>query len=581
MQQDTDGDGAGNMCQKPENGVEGLTAVPVHTQLEENPPVRFVRIESESRRTRISELNLFNQHGEDYIYRVSGQQFDRSGLLSKVSIRPKKCDGDASWLYDIYYDAFDVVIGGDIVTSITALTDDLRIADYDNVEVKFTSGHCHVDSKLRNTYIDLDLSKLGTASGPIEEGDGVIVGFRLGKVRVGPDKVMVSGYCDSVIYYADEQVGVGTFDLRTVDILKESTGRWSCSLGSEEYRYPFGQASSFGVGQKPQSVAVGYFDDDGYQDLAVANLGSNNVSILLGAGNGSFRAATSLTVGSSPTSVAVGDFNQNGYQDLAVANNGSDNVSILLGAGDGTFIAGASPGVGSGPMSVTVGDFDRNGYQDLAVANSGSDNVSILLGAEDGTFSAAASPGVGSAPYSVVVGYFDGDVYQDLAVANINSHYVSILRGKGDGTFVGATNFSVGPATGSVAVGDFNEDGNQDLAATSLGSDNVSILFGAGDGTFGAATSVSVGAGQSSVAVGDFNGDKDQDLAVATTGSDNHPASILLGAGDGTFGGAIEVQALSGVGNYIAVGDFDGDGDQEDIAVTDWKLGKVWILLGN
>jgi hypothetical protein len=52
-------------------------------------------------------------------------------------------------------------------------------------------------------------------------------------------------------------------------------------------------------------VAVGDFNADGTPDLAVANLGSNTVSILLGAGGGSFGAATSFAVGSRPFSVAV------------------------------------------------------------------------------------------------------------------------------------------------------------------------------------------------------------------------------------------------------------------------------------
>jgi hypothetical protein len=77
-------------------------------------------------------------------------------------------------------------------------------------------------------------------------------------------------------------------------------------------------------------VAVGDFDGDGKPDLAVANFGSNNVSVLLGNGDGSFQAAQNFGVGSSPYSVAVGDFNGDGVQDLAVANSGSNNVSVLI-----------------------------------------------------------------------------------------------------------------------------------------------------------------------------------------------------------------------------------------------------------
>ena len=49
-------------------------------------------------------------------------------------------------------------------------------------------------------------------------------------------------------------------------------------------------------------------------------LNSNNVSVLLGNGAGGFGPATNFNVGSSPVSMAVGDFNGDGNQDLAVAN---------------------------------------------------------------------------------------------------------------------------------------------------------------------------------------------------------------------------------------------------------------------
>jgi len=80
-------------------------------------------------------------------------------------------------------------------------------------------------------------------------------------------------------------------------------------------------------------VAVGDFNGDGKSDLAVANAYSNNVSVLLGTGTGSFGPATDSTVGSGPRSVAVGDFNGDGKSDLAVANANSSNVSVLLGTG--------------------------------------------------------------------------------------------------------------------------------------------------------------------------------------------------------------------------------------------------------
>src|SRR5215831_15948926 len=93
--------------------------------------------------------------------------------------------------------------------------------------------------------------------------------------------------------------------------------------------------------------------------------------------NVSFIARRDFGAGTNPISVAVGDFNGDGVQDLAVANGNSNNVSVLLGNGDGTFQAAVNFDAGGGPVSVAVGDFNGDGVQDLAVANIGSFNVSV------------------------------------------------------------------------------------------------------------------------------------------------------------------------------------------------------------
>jgi hypothetical protein len=155
----------------------------------------------------------------------------------------------------------------------------------------------------------------------------------------------------------------------------------------------FSAAANFGVGITPLSVAVGDFNGDGISDLAVANFRSNNVSILLGTGFGNFSAPSFVFIGAgtNPRSIAIGDFNGDGKSDLAVANLSSNNVSILLGTGTGTFGAATNFTVGTSPTSVAIGDFNGDGISDLAVANDGSTTVSILLGTGTGTFGAATT----------------------------------------------------------------------------------------------------------------------------------------------------------------------------------------------
>jgi hypothetical protein len=326
-----------------------------------------------------------------------------------------------------------------------------------------------------------------------------------------------------------------------------------------------GAPSAFGAGTEPDSVAVGDFNGDGKLDLAVANEGSNNISILLGMGDGTFQAAVDYGAGTAPDSVAVGDFRRDGKLDLVVANDGSNNVSILLGNGDGTFQAAVNYGVGSAPTSVAVGDFNGDGKLDLAVVNELSNNVSILLGNGDGMFQAAVNYGAGLSLFSVAVGDFNGDGKLDLAVASGGSDYVSVLLGNGDGTFKTAVQYVAGLEPISVAVADFNGDGKLDLAVANYESNNVSILLGKGDGTFQAAVDYGIGtenypATPGSVAVGDFNGDGKLDLVVGGVESDNvSVVSVLLGNGDGTFQAAVNYGAGAGQ-TSVAVGDFNGDG---------------------
>ena len=335
-------------------------------------------------------------------------------------------------------------------------------------------------------------------------------------------------------------------------------------------------ATNIAAGIHPAGVAVGDFNGDGNQDLAVANAGwipnPSNVSILLGNGAGNFSAPTNFGVGVDPTSVAVGDFNGDGNQDLAVANFNSNNVAVLLGNGAGNFSAATYFGPENYPASVAVGDFNGDGRQDLAVANYGSAKVSILLGNGVGTFGGNNTFTVGTSPYSVAIGDFNGDGKQDLAVAN-QTGTVSILLGDGAGSFSAATNFDADLGAGSVVVGDFNADGNQDLAVAN--SNSISILLGDGAAHFSGPTTFGADSGAGPLAVGDFNGDGKQDLAAANYNSNS--VSILFGDGAGSFSAATNFGA--GVHPFaVAVGDFNGDGKQ-DLAAPNIDSGNVSIML--
>src|ERR1044072_8205583 len=121
------------------------------------------------------------------------------------------------------------------------------------------------------------------------------------------------------------------------------------------------------------------------------------VRFFLGDGAGGFHETTDSNVGSgvNPISVAIGDFNRDGNQDLALSSFGDSFVNfcdqcvtIRLGDGTGRFPDAMSSTVGAGtrPESVVVGDFNRDGKEDLAVANGGNPDFdpSITIQLADG-----------------------------------------------------------------------------------------------------------------------------------------------------------------------------------------------------
>jgi len=350
----------------------------------------------------------------------------------------------------------------------------------------------------------------------------------------------------------------------------------------------FAPAVNFPVGHAPFAVAVAEFNGDGKLDLVVANAGSDDVTILLGDGQGGFLEASGspVSAGGGPFSVATADFNGDGKIDLAVANYDSGNVSIFLGDGRGGFNeAMDSPlAAGSNPASVAVGDFNGDGKTDLAVANHVSHNVTILLGNGDGSFNPApGSPVVaGYFPAAVVVSDFNGDGRPDLAVANFtNSFNLTILLGDGSGRFTPTegAGLDLGFFPDALAAGDFNGDGKSDLAVVTQ-APGIVILLGDGTGGFSSIRFIPEALNiPFSVVIADVNGDGKPDLAVGNVGSTN--VSILLGDGYGNFKAAVGSPFTVGdEPKAVAVGDFNSDG-RPDLAVANIDSDNVTVLINS
>jgi glucose/arabinose dehydrogenase len=347
----------------------------------------------------------------------------------------------------------------------------------------------------------------------------------------------------------------------------------------------FASPTSYPTATNAHGVGTGDVNGDGKLDLAVANAGSGNVSVLLGNGNGTFQASANFATGVSPKSVTVADVSGDGRLDLVTADQGSSTVSVLRGNGAGSFAAATSFPACNQAHEVALGNFNGDGMPDIAVACWGGSVISVLLATGGGSFGPPINSTSGAAPHSLVARDFDRDGKQDLAVANRDGNNVGVLRGNGNGTFAAPAVYPTGAGPHSIRIGDLNRDGNSDLVTANEAADNVSVLLGAAGGTFAPASNYATGQVPKGIAVGDLNGDGLPDVVTSNTAG-NYPSgnsnpggdqvSVLLGNGAGALGSPANF--LAGHTPFsVVVAQLDSDG-QPDLATANWFGNSVSVI---
>ncbi|MGV9266160.1 FG-GAP-like repeat-containing protein [Kitasatospora sp. NPDC003701] len=242
------------------------------------------------------------------------------------------------------------------------------------------------------------------------------------------------------------------------------------------------------VARFPTGVAVGDFDGDGTPDLATSDANTNNASVVLGNGDGTFGAATQFALGgaTNPQGIAAADLNGDGHPDLVTANASTGTLSVLLGDGTGGF--GTASSVPAGvtlPSRPELADVNEDGRPDAIVVAPGSPGrVAVLLGDGTGGFGTANVLSAGTNLSSASVADLNGDGHADLVVSSADSNEVVVLEGDGTGAFGSPLAFGLagGRNPQATAVADLDGDGRPDVATANSNSsatfvNDASVLF--------------------------------------------------------------------------------------------------------
>ncbi len=350
-------------------------------------------------------------------------------------------------------------------------------------------------------------------------------------------------------------------------------------------------AMSASVGRVPEALTVGDFNVDGHLDVATVNARSDDVTLLLGNGNGTFQGPTSFSVGENPMFLAAGDLNADHIPDLAVVSTANDSLHILLGKGEGTFQASKMYQTGKGPTFLALEDVDQDQDLDIVIVNSGwlghypPFSIAVFRNRGDGQFGMPSmyeqKDRDGMFPTQVFMEDFTNDGYPDLAISwsppgwSSPKGLISVLINRQNGSFMLTDEIQAGSKLTAVSGADLDADGDEDLVVTSTYTDTVGVLLREQDGAFGDPDFYEVGFSPASLALGDLDRDGILDIGVANRASNS--VSVLLGNENGTFRHAGHF-AVGRTPTGLILEDFNGD-RHADLLVSNSGSDDVSVLL--
>ena len=326
------------------------------------------------------------------------------------------------------------------------------------------------------------------------------------------------------------------------------------------------------------------FNGDGLMDLVVANRATNNVSVLLNAGDGTFLPAMHTDVGDTPRYVVAADFDGDGDVDVATPDYDGHVVSVLLNDGIGQMSLHAQHPF-LRPACIETADLNGDGLPELIVPhwNKASPKpsqspalVTVLANRGGGDFEPVFPVEIDLQPRGIAVGDLDADGDPDVAISNLAGHNISILINKG-GALAPGTTFGVGKEPRYLAIGDLDGDGISDLAIVHKRFNELWIMINDGALGFTVSGVYPTSAGPHSVILADLDGDCDLDVVASNV---LWPMAVDIYVNEeSSFDGLVSLATQNGPAHVVA-GDLDGDG-VDDLATANTGNGTVSVYMSD
>ena len=294
---------------------------------------------------------------------------------------------------------------------------------------------------------------------------------------------------------------------------------------------------------EPVAVACCDVDGDDLVDLVTVNHASDDISVLLNEGlvEETLQFATPLrfAVGEAPWGISCVKVDSDEHVDIVTANFTTDDVSVLLNTGTGSFDPAYSYAVGDGPKALATCDIDGDSDLDIITANFGGQSISVLRNGGSGNFAAVGDFALEANPFGIACCDLDGVQEADVVTANLVDDSVTVLFNAGNGTYGQPARYAGVDGAAAVACGDLDGDLTPDVVTANLSSDDLGLLLNTGTGTLREASLYAVGTNASSVQIADLAAGDDLDVTVAfADGVRVFVNDCAATCGDGACGGA-------------------------------------------